>query len=112
MVIAHPTLTFVPDSTPLLLDLRAMSTVDVSAALNALEALAVNSSTSSSGPLNRLLNEHFAVARERIIAGSPPKLVIAELQTSLACAKKDVEKGLKAWYSALGNVGKSVDKVS
>ncbi|CAK9784312.1 hypothetical protein CC85DRAFT_296215 [Cutaneotrichosporon oleaginosum] len=87
-----------------------MSTVDVSAALDALEALAANASTSSSGPLNRLLNEHFTVARERILAGSPPKQVITELQTNLARAKKDVEKGLKAWYSALGNVGKSVDK--
>lgn len=89
-----------------------MSTADVSAALEALEALAANNSTSSSGPLNRLLNDHFTVARERLLAGSPPKLVITELQANLARAKKDVEKGLKAWYSALGNVGKSVDKVS
>ncbi|GMK57716.1 hypothetical protein CspeluHIS016_0405500 [Cutaneotrichosporon spelunceum] len=87
-----------------------MSTADVTVALDALEALAANISTSTSAPLTRLLNEHLAVARERILAGSPPTLVIAELQTNLTRAKKDVEKGLKAWYAALGNVGKSVDK--
>lgn len=98
--------------TPCYPSFSTMSTVDVSAALNALEALAANNSTSSSGPLNRLLDEHFAVARERLLAGAAPKHVITELQTNIARAKKDVEKGLKAWYSALANVGKSVDKVS
>lgn len=89
-----------------------MSTADVSAALDALEALASTSATSSSGPLNALLEQHFAVARERILAGSPPKHVIAELQTNVAKAKKQVERGLKTWYAALGNTGKAVEKVS
>ncbi|EKC97538.1 negative regulation of gluconeogenesis-related protein [Trichosporon asahii var. asahii CBS 8904] len=87
-----------------------MSTADVSAALDALEALASTSATSSSGPLNALLEQHFAVARERILAGSPPKHVIAELQTNIAKAKKQVERGLKTWYAALGNTGKAVEK--
>lgn len=91
---------------------HAMSTADVSAALDALEALASTSATSSSGPLNALLEQHFAVARERILAGSPPKHVIAELQTNIAKAKKQVERGLKTWYAALGNTGKAVEKVS
>lgn len=89
-----------------------MSTADVSAALDALEALASTSATSSSGPLNALLEQHFAVARERILVGSPPKHVIAELQTNIAKAKKQVERGLKTWYAALGNTGKAVEKVS
>lgn len=88
-----------------------MSTADVSAALTALEALATSNATSSSGPLSILLDNHFAVARERLLAGQPPKLVITELQGKVTHAKKDVEKGLKAWYSALGNVGKNVEKV-
>jgi hypothetical protein len=89
-----------------------MSTENVSAALTALEALAASSASSSSAPLNALLNNHFAVARERLIAGAPPKHVITELQGQVTRAKKDVEKGLKAWYSALGNVGKNIEKVS
>lgn len=88
-----------------------MSTADVSAALTALEALATASATSSSGPLSTLLDQHFAVARERLLAGAPPKHVITELQGNITRAKKEVEKGLKAWYSALGNVGKSIEKV-
>lgn len=88
------------------------TTADVSAALSALEALASSSATSSSGPLHALLEQHFCVARERILAGSPPKHVIAELQQNVTKAKKQVERGLKTWYAALGNTGKSVEKVS
>lgn len=88
-----------------------MSTSDVSAALEALEALAASSATSSSGPLSTLLDNHFAVARERLLAGAPPKHVISELQNNVTRAKKDVEKGLKAWYAGLNNVGKSIEKV-
>ncbi|KAL1408174.1 hypothetical protein Q8F55_004979 [Vanrija albida] len=87
-----------------------MSTTDVSAALTALEALASANATSSSGPLNALLEEHFAVAKERLLAGAPPKHVITELQTAVARSKKEVEKGLKAWYAQLGGLGKNIEK--
>ena len=86
--------------------------MEVETALKALEELASSPSTSSSGPLESLLSAHFGVARERIIHGSDPKSVILELQKNVAKAKKDAEKGLKAWYTALNGVGKQVDKVS
>lgn len=86
-----------------------MSTADVSAALGALEAL---SSTPTSAPLSTLIDNHIAVARARLEAGAPPKQVIAELQTAVTRSKKEVERGLKAWYAALGGMGKSVEKVS
>lgn len=86
--------------------------MDMSEALTALEALSSSISTSSSGPLNALLDEHFARARQRIIDGDDPKVVITDLQKAVTRAKKDVEKGLKGWYAALNNVGKSVEKVS
>lgn len=89
-----------------------MSTREISAALSALEALSSSPSTSSSGPLNALLETHFAQARERITNGDDPKTVIQDLQKNIVRAKKEVEKGLKGWYAALGNVGKVVDKVS
>ncbi|RSH79110.1 uncharacterized protein EHS24_001148 [Apiotrichum porosum] len=85
-----------------------MSTADVSAALGALEAL---SSQPASGPLTAVIENHIAVARMRLEAGAPPKQVITELQSSITRAKKEVERGLKAWYSAIGNVGKGVEKV-
>lgn len=88
-----------------------MSTTDVSAALTALEALASANATSSSGPLNTLLDAHFAVAKERLLAGAPPKHVITELQAAVAKSKKEVEKGLKAWYAHLGGLGKNIEKV-
>ncbi|TXT13372.1 hypothetical protein VHUM_00739 [Vanrija humicola] len=87
-----------------------MSTTDVSAALTALEALASANATSSSGPLNTLLDGHFATAKERLLAGAPPKHVITELQAAVAKSKKEVEKGLKVWYSQLGNLGKNIEK--
>lgn len=84
---------------------------DITTALAALEKLSSSPSTSASGPLNALLEQQFAVARDRITAGSDPKQVIQELLTSVARSKKEVEKGLKGWYAALGNVGKAVEKV-
>jgi hypothetical protein len=84
---------------------------DITTALSTLEALSSSPSTSASGPLNALLEQHFSVARQRITAGSDPKQVIQELLNSVARSKKEVERGLKGWYSALGNVGKAVDKV-
>ncbi|WVQ97682.1 hypothetical protein IAU59_004796 [Kwoniella sp. CBS 9459] len=84
--------------------------MDISAALSALEALSSSTSTSSSGPLNALIDHHFAHAKQRIIAGDDPKTVITDLQKAVKTCKKDVEKGLKSWYGALGNVGKAVDK--
>jgi len=87
-------------------------TTEIQAALSALEQLSSSTSTSSSGPLNNLLETHFTQAKERILAGDNPKAVITELQKNVVKAKKDVEKGLKAWYGALGNVGKAVDTVS
>jgi hypothetical protein len=86
--------------------------MDISTALIALEQLASSTSTSSSGPLNVLLDEHFSGARQRLLAGEDPKTVIGDLQKSVVRSKKEVEKGLKAWYAALGNVGKSIEKVS
>jgi hypothetical protein len=62
--------------------------------------------------LNALLEQHFQQAKDRILAGDSPKAVITELQKNVTKAKKDVEKGLKAWYSSLGNVGKAIDSVS
>ena len=85
---------------------------EISTALSALERLSASPSTSASGPLNALLEQQFGVARERIAAGSDPQQVIKELLASVARSKKEVEKGLKGWYSALGNVGKAVEKVS
>jgi hypothetical protein len=86
-------------------------TSEISAALSALEALSSSTSTSSSGPLNALLETHFIQAKNSILAGDNPRAVITELQKNVVKAKKDVEKGLKAWYGALGNVGKAVDSV-
>ncbi|WWD21932.1 hypothetical protein CI109_106420 [Kwoniella shandongensis] len=84
--------------------------MDISTALSALETLSSSTSTSSSGPLNALIDDHFARAKTRISAGEDPKAVITELQKAVGRSKKEVEKGLKGWYSALGNVGKAVDK--
>ena len=85
--------------------------MDISPALLALETLSSSTSTSSSGPLNALLDDHFASARQRILEGDDPATVIADLQKAVVKAKKGVEKGLKAWYAALGKVGKAVEKV-
>jgi len=85
--------------------------MDISTALTALETLCSSTSTSSSGPINALLDEQFLTARQRILTGEDAKVVITELQKNVSRAKKDVEKGLKAWYAALGNVGKAVEKV-
>ena len=85
-------------------------TSDISTALTALERLATSTSTSSAGPLNDLLDQHFSIARERLLAGSPPRQVLEELQRAVARSKKDVEKGLKAWYSALNKIGGAVEK--
>lgn len=85
--------------------------MDVAGALEALESLSSSPSTSASGPLTALLDQHLAVAKERLHAGSDPKRVIEELQASVTRSKKEVEKGLKGWYGALGNLGKAVDKV-
>lgn len=87
-------------------------TTDIHAALAALEHLSSSSATSSSGALNDLLEVHFTAAKERILAGDNPKAAITELQKNVIKAKKETEKGLKAWYSALGNVGKEIDTVS
>lgn len=87
-------------------------TSEISTALNALDQLSSSISTSSSGPLNALLETHFVTAKNSILAGDNPKAVITELQKNVVKAKKEVEKGLKAWYGALGNVGKAVDAVS
>jgi hypothetical protein len=87
-------------------------TTEISAALTALEHLSSSSATSSSGALNGLLDSHFATAKERILGGDNPKAVITELQKNVIKTKKDTEKALKAWYGALGNVGKEVDSVS
>lgn len=87
-------------------------TTEVSSALLALEQLSSSTSTSSSGPLNALLDEHFTNAKRRILEGDNPRAVITDLQKSVTRAKKDVEKGLKVWYGALGNLGKAVDRVS
>ncbi|KAK8846625.1 hypothetical protein IAR55_005711 [Kwoniella newhampshirensis] len=84
--------------------------MDISTALSALEALSSATSTSSSGPLNALIDDHFSNAKARIIAGEDAKVVITELQRAVGRSKKEVEKGLRGWYSALGNVGKAVDK--
>lgn len=85
--------------------------MDIKEALTALEALSASPSTSSSGPLDVLLEKHFASARSRLQNGEDAKDVIADLQKNVAKAKKEVERGLKGWYAALGNVGKAVDKV-
>ena len=87
-------------------------TTEISTALSALEQHSSSISTSSSGPLNALLEIHFTQAKDRILAGDNPRAVITELQKNVVKAKKDVEKGLKAWYGALGNVSKAVDCVS
>lgn len=86
-------------------------TTEIAAALAALEQLSSSTSTSSSGPLNGLLDTHFSKAKERILAGDNPKAVITDLQKNVTKAKKEVEKGLKAWYAGLGNIGKAVDSV-
>ncbi|WVR04338.1 hypothetical protein IAU60_001339 [Kwoniella sp. DSM 27419] len=81
--------------------------MDISGALSALEALSSSTSTSSSGPLNALIDEHFSQAKERILAGEDAKVVITDLHKAVKASKKDIEKGLKGWYGALGNVGKA-----
>ncbi|OCF59236.1 hypothetical protein L486_03739 [Kwoniella mangroviensis CBS 10435] len=84
--------------------------MDISTALSALESLSSSTSTSSSGPLNALIDVQFTNAKSRILSGEDPKVVITELQKNVKNCKKEVEKGLKGWYGALGNVGKEVDK--
>ncbi|WVW78889.1 hypothetical protein I302_100852 [Kwoniella bestiolae CBS 10118] len=84
--------------------------MDISSALSALESLSSSTSTSSSGPLNALIDTHFTNAKSRILAGEDPRVVITELQKNVKNCKKEVEKGLKGWYGALGGVGKEVDK--
>jgi hypothetical protein len=86
-------------------------TTEINSALAALEHLSSSSATSSSGALNALLETHFAACKQRILAGDNPKAAITELQKNVIKAKKETEKGLKAWYSALGNVGKEIDSV-
>ena len=85
--------------------------MDISSALSALEALSSSPSTSSSGPLNVLLEDQLARARKRIEDGEDVKVVIGDLQKSVLKAKKDVQKGLAGWYTALQNVGKAVENV-
>jgi hypothetical protein len=85
--------------------------MDIDTTLSALEALSSSPSSSSSGPLNALLEDHFANARQRISAGEDPKGVISELQKNVVKAKKEVDKGLRKWYAVLGTVGTAVDKV-
>lgn len=85
--------------------------MDIPNALAALSSLSSSTSTSSSGPLNALLDDQFTSAKHRILTGEDPKVVITELQKNVVRAKKDVEKGLKAWYASLGNLGKAVEKV-
>ncbi|WWC87311.1 uncharacterized protein L201_002200 [Kwoniella dendrophila CBS 6074] len=82
----------------------------ITSALSALESLSSSTSTSSSGPLNALIDDQFTLAKSRILSGEDPKTVITELQKNVKNCKKDVEKGLKSWYGALGNLGKEVDK--
>lgn len=85
--------------------------MDVSPALSALEALSSSTSTSSSGPVNGLIDDHLVQAKRRIMAGEDPRTVVQELQKAVVKSKKEVEKNLKAWYFALGNMGKAIDKV-
>lgn len=85
--------------------------MDIPQALSALEQLASSTSTSSSGPLTTLLDEHFTNAKTSLLSGQDPKTVITDLQKAVIKSKKDVEKGLKGWYGALGGLGKAVDKV-
>ena len=85
---------------------------DVDQALSALEALASEPGTSASGPIQSLLDKHFATAREQLQSGSDPTQVIQDLIKAVAKSKKEVEKGLKGWYNGLGIVGKAVEKVS
>ncbi|ODN96559.1 hypothetical protein L198_04274 [Cryptococcus wingfieldii CBS 7118] len=84
--------------------------MDIVAALDTLESLSSSTSTSSSGPLHALIDTHFAQAKERILSGDDPKTVVVDLQKLVQKSKKEVDKGLKGWYGALGNVGKAVDK--
>ncbi|ORY21462.1 negative regulation of gluconeogenesis-related protein [Naematelia encephala] len=84
--------------------------MEISAALTALESLASSPSTSSSGPLTILLDKHFSTARQKLLSGEDAALVLSDLQKQVTRAKKDVEKGLKGWYGALGGVGKAVEK--
>lgn len=94
-----------------LVSAAGIMTTEIAAALTALEQLSSSTSTSSSGPLNALLDTHFTSAKERILAGDNPKAVITDLQKNVTKAKKEVEKGLKAWYAGLNSVGKAVDTV-
>ncbi|KAI9635619.1 putative negative regulation of gluconeogenesis-related protein [Dioszegia hungarica] len=83
---------------------------DIDQALSALEALASEPGTSASGPIQSLLDKHFATAREQLQSGSDPTQVIQDLIKAVAKSKKEVEKGLKGWYNGLGIVGKAVEK--
>jgi hypothetical protein len=85
--------------------------MDISSSLLALEQLSSSPSTSASGPLNALIDTSLTRAKTRIAAGEDARIVLTQLQKDVAKAKKDVEKGLKGWYAALGGVGKAVDKV-
>ncbi|KAK4685247.1 E3 ubiquitin-protein transferase RMND5, partial [Tremellales sp. Uapishka_1] len=84
--------------------------MDLQSSLHALEQLASCPSTSSSGPLDALLDIHLTQAKQRLLDGEDPKAVLTELQKTITRTKKEVEKGLKGWYGALGNVGKAVEK--
>ena len=108
----HPAKPYLRVSRPYHYSKPYAMTSEISAALSALATLSSSISTSSSGPLNALLETHFIQAKNSILAGDNPRAVITELQKNVVKAKKDVEKGLKAWYGALGSVGKAVDSVS
>ena len=68
------------------------SSTEVSIALKALEQLTCSPSTSTSGPLAILIDQHIVKARQKIVQGEDPKKVINALQIQVAKSKKDVEK--------------------
>jgi hypothetical protein len=50
-------------------------------------------------------------AQSRIMDGIDPKEVIQDLLDEVDKAKSGVDRGLKDWYSAMGKVGKAIEKV-
>ncbi|EIW68576.1 hypothetical protein TREMEDRAFT_71847 [Tremella mesenterica DSM 1558] len=87
-----------------------MSTIDISTALSTLQSLSSSPSTSASGPLTVLIDDHLTHAKQRLINGENPSEVVTDLQKNVLKAKKEVDRGLKGWYAALGGVGRAVDK--
>lgn len=57
------------------------------------------------------LDDAFTRAQERIRDGEDAEAVLRSVLDEVERSRSGVDRGLKEWYSALGKVGKAIDKV-